>query len=261
MKNRKIKRMEYQPILLELVKLTQPDLYVEVGTQRGYTFNAVSQLCKKAIGIDIVMQGSVLKRGNVELKQMDSTEFVKDFKGEIDILFIDADHKKESVLKDFYNLAPFVKEGTGIICFHDTYPVNEALMVEGYCFNAWEAIDELRKKEKDYEFFTIPGPWAGFTLCRKRGGKHLHWFTPKQKHEGVGKKKTDLFKNAREAEIKKGDDIKELIPKNAKTFELDYSLPDAVSDVEIKNEPVKGILNLERTTETRASVKDYKEDE
>ena len=259
MKNKKCRIMEYGPILEEIIKVSQPDLYVELGTQKGTTFNRVSGLCKKSIGIDIVMQKSVMKRSNVELFEMDSTEFIKDFTGQIDILFIDADHKKESVLKDFYNMAPFVKEGTGIIMFHDTYPVNEDLMKEGYCFNAWEAVDELRKKEKDYEFFTMPGPWAGLTLCRKRGGKHLHWYTPaKPKAE---KKKTDLFKDVEDKGWSNGKDqdpIQDIKDLEAKRKAQD--LPDAVSDVEIKEKPVKGKLNVERVTEKKRINKNFKDD-
>lgn len=230
MKAKPFKYMEYKNLLIELLKLAQPDVYVECGTQKGVTFNEAQRHCKKAIAIDIVMQDSVHAGSHIERHEMDSTEFIKTFEGEIDVLFIDADHRKESVLKDFQNLAPFVKEGTGIIIFHDTYPVNETLMKDGYCSNAWEAIEEIRNSEKDYEIFTFPGPWAGLTIMRKRGGKHLHWYTkPKLKPENeliLKKNKTDLFEKARKDEIKKGTDLKNTIPKNAKAFELDYSIPD-----------------------------------
>ena len=220
MKPTKYKYMEYKNLLIELLKLAQPDIYVECGTQKGVTFNEACRFAKKAIAIDIVMLDSVHTGHNIERHEMDSSEFVENyFGGEFDVLFIDADHRKEGVLKDFKNLAPLVKEGTGIILFHNTYPVNESLMADGYCSNAWEAIDEIRSKEKDYEVFTFPGPWAGLTIMRKRGGKQLHWYTkPTQKSD---RKKTDLFKTEREKEIKRGEALEketpvgaEIIPKN-----------------------------------------------
>jgi|GEM_PF-5149598 len=224
MKPTKYRYMEYKDLLIELLKLAQPDIYVECGTQKGVTFNEACRFAKKAIAIDIVMQNSVHAGHNIERHEMDSTEFVKIFKGEIDVLFIDADHSKDGVLKDFKNLAPLVKEGTGIILFHDTYPVNEMLMQKGYCSNAWEAIDEIRTKEKDYEVFTFPGPWAGLTLMRKRGGKQLHWYTkPTPKTD---RKKTDLFHKKREDEIKRGEELKRETPQGAENICVDYSIPE-----------------------------------
>jgi len=238
MKPTKYRYMEFKNMLVEILKLAKPDVYVECGTQKGVTFNLAYRHCKKAIAINIVMQDSVHAGGNIERHEMDSAGFVKIFKGKIDVLFIDADHSKEGVLKDFKNLAPLVKEGTGIILFHDTYPVNEMLMKDGYCSNAWEAIDEIRTKEKDYEVFTFPGPWAGLTLMRKRGGKQLHWYTKPTPKPKTDRKKTDLFGGAqdmthgglvklkRENEKKEASALKKTVPKNVEKMEVDYSLPD-----------------------------------
>lgn len=88
------------------------------------------------------------------------------------MLFIDADHKKESVLKDFYNYFPFIKED-GIIFLHDGYPKNIEYTKDGYCSNCYEAIFELSKNTTDYEMVTIP-LHPGLTICRKRK-KQIPW--------------------------------------------------------------------------------------
>lgn len=179
MELKKYKQQEFREVMIELVKLFIPAVYVEIGIQKGYTFNAISPLVKRAIAVDTATAPKIVKANNVEVYQMDSTEFTKSFKGEIDLLFIDADHRKNSVLLDFDNLSPFVKEGTGLIFLHDTYPMAEHLLSDRFCSNAWEAAYEIRtnKKYKDFEIVTLPGPYAGISIIRK-APKHLHWFTP-----------------------------------------------------------------------------------
>lgn len=47
-----------------------------------------------------------------------SFEFVKDFKDQIDLLFIDGNHEFDAVLQDYEQWSPRLKRG-GIIAFHD----------------------------------------------------------------------------------------------------------------------------------------------
>ena len=173
---RKPKGQEFRELMLELIKLFVPHTYVEVGVQNGYTFNVLSPKVKRAVAVDIGDMSQIIARPNVEKLRMKSEEFATRWTGPIDLLFIDADHRKESVLADFDNLSPFVPEGTGLILLHDTHPVTTRLLADDCCSNAWEAAWDIRKKRKyqDIEIITLPGPYAGLSIIRK-AKRHLAW--------------------------------------------------------------------------------------
>lgn len=90
----------------------------------------------------------------------------------IDMLFIDANHSYESVLEDFNNFFPLVRD-QGIILLHDGYPENIEQTGSGYCGDGYRAIEELTSKQKNFEMMTIPVP-PGLTIARKKTA-HLPW--------------------------------------------------------------------------------------
>lgn len=171
----KYKNTEFVDLFKELIKLLQPETYVELGIRKGYTFNQIAPLVKRAVGIDVEIRDSIIRAPNVELIEKTTDEASIIWEDPIDFLFIDADHTRRQVLKDFENFSKFVREGTGIIAMHDTHPINESLLSDDKCSNAWEAAWFIRQfMWKNFEFFTIPGPFAGLTLLRK-SEKHLAW--------------------------------------------------------------------------------------
>ena len=177
-KFRRIKNMEYREVLIELVKLFQPDIYVEIGVQHGYTFNMIAPLVKAAFSIDPVMRPTVLRRFNVcniSMTSDDALELLQ--QKEIDFLFIDGLHSEEQTRKDFLNYFPLVTAGTGLIFLHDTHP-GFADLVGGDCGECWKVAKWLRAKAIDFgiEVITLPGPHAGMTLVRKlKNGNHFSW--------------------------------------------------------------------------------------
>jgi predicted O-methyltransferase YrrM len=95
----------------------------------------------------------------------------------IDLLFIDACHNKENVLRDFENYSKFVCEGTGLILLHDTHPISEEIAQPYLAGSAWEAAWEIRMNSKfrsNFEIVTLPGPSAGLSIIRK-SKKQLCW--------------------------------------------------------------------------------------
>ncbi len=174
------RHMEFVPLILELITLYEPEVYVEVGTQKGYTFNQIAQMpqIKKAVAVDIKIEKTVLKsRYKTEHYEMTSTQFAEMWRDPIDLLFIDGDHRWESVLEDFRALSKCVPSGHGLILLHDTHPATENLTEEGYCFNAWRAAAEIHESTefRDFEIVTLPGPYAGLSIIRKVDKGHLAW--------------------------------------------------------------------------------------
>lgn len=169
----------YIDIIVLIAKSLQPQTYVELGVYQCDVINKLMPYVKnQAYAIDISADSkSFLKkdhRANFFLGS--AREFAKkiiDEKIIIDMLFIDADHRKEAVLDDFNALFPYVRED-GIIFLHDGYPRDIKQTQAGYCSNAWEAIDELTRSAGDsYEMMTLP-QHPGLTLCRKRT-KQIPW--------------------------------------------------------------------------------------
>lgn len=174
---RKYRQNEFPGLIAELVRLLEPETYVEIGVQRAWTFNKISTLVKRAVAVDMNPMPEVLTHSHVEKFIMSSSEFAKVWTDPIDFLLIDADHRKDAVLQDFYNMFPFIREGTGMIFLHDTHPVVPELLTPSFCNNAWEAAAFLRFNDywmSKIEIMTIPGPWAGMSILRK-SNKQLSW--------------------------------------------------------------------------------------
>jgi predicted O-methyltransferase YrrM len=171
------REMEFIELFIALAKLYKPKVYVELGVKKGYTLKRMAPFVRQAIGIDIAPLAIDLP--NVKFVQSKTTEFAQSLAGRepfIDMLFIDADHAAKAVIEDFSAYFPYVKSGTGLILLHDTHPIKEELTEEGHCFDAWKAAAYLRSIT-DCEIVTLPGPWAGLSICRKLGAHHLSWRT------------------------------------------------------------------------------------
>lgn len=166
------------PLILLLVDMYKPNTYVEIGTKRGYTFNQVAPKVNNAIAIDSAGFKGVIDRPNITKIHGTSDATAETWNKSIDFLFIDGCHEKEQVLRDFKNFGKFVREGTGIICMHDTYPIDKDLMTPGYCHNAWKAAWTIRREWtfNDYEIVTLPGPFFGISIARRISvSKHFGW--------------------------------------------------------------------------------------
>lgn len=165
------KHTEHVPIMKAIFELYEPDVYVEVGVFHASTFNVLAPYVKKlAVGVD---HEDVFHRMNtlptVKFMLGKSEEVAKQWDGTpIDVLFIDANHRKEHVLADFDAWSPFVVEGTGLIFLHDTCPVCHDYIKHSLTAN--EAAWDIRTSDKYrpyYEIISFPGPMNGMSIIRK----------------------------------------------------------------------------------------------
>lgn len=184
---KKYRNTEFADVMMELLKLFAPlytpFVYMELGTKDGYIFNRVSPYVDLAVGVDINIRKSIVKYNHVELYEMKTDDFVEVWESrkekgkstDVNLLFIDADHERTQVLKDFLFFSKYVKQDSGLILLHDTYPIKSELAVEGYCHNAWETAWKIRvTMGKEFEIVTLPGPWAGLSIIRK-ANKQIEW--------------------------------------------------------------------------------------
>lgn len=86
-----------------------------------------------------------------------------------DIIFIDADHEKEQVLKDFNNALKRLNPN-GTIIMDDINPTAEWLLTPQFCHNAWEAFAELGRRS-DIEIHAVVPSFSGFV---RKGSQEPH---------------------------------------------------------------------------------------
>jgi predicted O-methyltransferase YrrM len=163
--------------IVALARLLRPAVYVELGVHRAELFNRIIPYAGELIGVDIdPRSGDFVKTVPNARFVLGTTEaFANDLRDSpivIDLLFIDADHCRESVVRDFRDFLPFVRPH-GLILVHDTHPGDASLLKPEWCGDAYLAVDDLQRDAHDYEMMTIPVS-PGLTLCRKRTSQ-LSW--------------------------------------------------------------------------------------
>lgn len=117
-----IKPDNYQDFLSILAYRMDCKNIVELGVARLVTTNILAFACPNAIVIGIDIDNSYFTNANfpnIVMVNADSIEYASEFKGEIDLLFIDADHTYDNTMGNYLAWKQFVRNG-GIICFDDT---------------------------------------------------------------------------------------------------------------------------------------------
>lgn len=173
--------------IAELAKTVRPDVYIELGVHRAELFNRVIPYARQLIGVDIdATAGDYIgKTPNVRFVCGTTDDFVEELRTSglmIDMLFIDANHCRESVMTDFRNYSPFVRPH-GLILLHDTHPGDASLLDPGWCGDAYRAVEDLQRDLDGFEMVTIPVS-PRLTLCRKRTAQ-LSWMENDSDHGGA----------------------------------------------------------------------------
>ncbi len=167
--------MRHEDLVEEIAKQLKPSIYVELGVFQLECFNRVVRHVKqKAFAIDIKDNSIYMDPGPERSFHRCSTEefsstWHNEIKLDIDMIFIDADHSKDAVLQDVKNFLPFLKEDSGIMLLHDTWPLNKQQTAPGYSGDCYKVTKTLKEKLGNHiELITLPVPY-GLTLIRKVG--------------------------------------------------------------------------------------------
>lgn len=145
-----------------LVDLIGAESYLEFGTHLNETIARVN--APRRYGVDI---NAALCSG-ATMFRMTTADFIENHAAAhapFDLVFIDADHKVESVAADFWGIIKHVA-ADGLILLHDTNPETVADAADGLCSNAWEFAKRLH--DNNAESVTLPYH-PGLTIIRKRG--------------------------------------------------------------------------------------------
>ncbi|MFA3783812.1 glycosyltransferase [Melioribacteraceae bacterium 4301-Me] len=197
--NHERKENWHEDFIVYLASQFRPKIYVELGLYHCELFNKMIPFAEILIGVDISPEARKWMTISEKTTFINSStdQFAEALKRNpifIDLLFIDADHSKESVLKDFWNFFPFVND-QGLILLHDTYPKNIHYTDKRYCGDAYLAVEELKKYQNEFgfELTTIP-IHPGLSIIRKRK-KQISWIEEQDKPNEVNEQL--ILKNKR----------------------------------------------------------------
>lgn len=161
---RKTNKTLHTDIVTALAKSMFPSLYLEFGIRNGATFRQVFPYCKKAVGVDLADVPTDIASKCYKLSTKAFCETILPDLGEVDLVFIDADHNFESVKMDVFSVLPYMTK-YGLVVLHDTFPESKYYLQKSQCHNSYLAADYF-SNSPNLEVLTIPVP-PGITLVRK----------------------------------------------------------------------------------------------
>jgi hypothetical protein len=106
-----------------------------------------------------------------------------------DIIFIDASHEKNQVLRDFDNALARLNEN-GTIIMDDINPTEPFLLSPTFCDNAWEAFAELGKRS-DIQMHAVTPSYFGFV---RRGRQTPHSLTIQPTFEFLNQHREEIVR-------------------------------------------------------------------
>ena len=163
-------------LIEHLAKWIKPINYLEIGVRWGTTYNVVRNYSKMCYLVDLKFLEMDYTDNTIKY-EMSSDEFFNQIDKNIkfDMVFIDGDHSKEQVLKDFINVKDMVIDD-GFIILHDTYPCDERMTLPSHSNDCWETMLEIKQKySNEWEYITLPFN-PGLTLLKKMNvNKQIFW--------------------------------------------------------------------------------------
>lgn len=164
------------PALLEhFASWLKPESYLEIGVRYGTSLVPVSKYAKTCHAVDIQFIHRKFAQNVIYYEMTSDNFFLKYPNLKFDMVFIDGDHSKEQVYKDFINVKDRVIED-GFVFFHDSYPHAEYLCAPQYCNNCWEAVFRIKTEfNREWEIITLPFT-PGVTIMKKISiNKQMVW--------------------------------------------------------------------------------------
>ncbi|MEM8571081.1 MAG: class I SAM-dependent methyltransferase [Pseudomonadota bacterium] len=164
------KDLNYLNFLRSLHRTSRPELYFEIGVDKGMSLSIASCL---SVAVDPSFCVDCQIDAPSRLFRMSSDEFFDDYRickdtleCGIDLAFIDGMHLAEFVVRDFANTEKWMKKG-GVIVFDDTLPEQLEMAARDRNFNAWcgdvfKVVPILRKYRPDLNinvFEAFIGPY------------------------------------------------------------------------------------------------------
>lgn len=162
--------LAHHRIIESVAQLSSCRTYLELGVEHGVTLSAMARLVDRAIGVDIVDRRT---HEGGEFHLMSTDEFFEQFHDTADIVFIDADHRYGSVVQDFESSLNVLSRH-GVIFLHDTDPISNDYLADGFCGDAYKVVDYIKDRHPELDAVTLPVTTAGLTIVTRRGDRRIY---------------------------------------------------------------------------------------
>ncbi len=165
-----VERLHYRNVLVDTHKIVKPQLYLEIGIDRGDSLALAS--CQ-SIGIDPTCEISTTITAPARIFRMESDVFFGNrqrceniFQKGIDLSYIDGMHLAEYVVRDFMNVERW-SAPRGVAMIDDCYPEQLEMAERERRFTAWCGdvykflliLQEYRPDLRVYVFEAFAGPY------------------------------------------------------------------------------------------------------
>lgn len=157
--------MHHSDFIANFITAVQAKSYLELGLYHGETITKVANNNPQCLctGVDM---NPLTFLPVFRFYQSTSDDFWKQNQDTYDVIFIDADHSYESVLRDL-NKALGCLNAHGLILLHDTNPNSVHLIDPGYCGDCFRL--NTRFNDLNLDFVTLPIAEAGLTILQRKG--------------------------------------------------------------------------------------------
>ena len=164
--------MHQKNFIAELCRSVECRLYLELGIFSGSTIDAVRKACPacRCIGVDIC---DYRTDKTSEFVHLANDEFFQIFRGTADVIFIDANHDYEPVMRDFLNSLAHLSTG-GTIILHDVDPGEARLLATTECSDAYKIIDYIRDVREDLNVVTLPIGKEGLAVVTRNTDRRVY---------------------------------------------------------------------------------------
>lgn len=145
----------YSGNIINLIKGIENKTYLELGIFDNTNFNGI--IAKQKTSVD--MNGRAIFTGTTDeyFKQLDESQI-------FDVIFIDANHDYDYVLKDFNNSIKHCKEW---LVLHDMIPPSFFHTHHSQCSDSYRILYYIIKERPDITFYTLKDPiYCGLTFIR-----------------------------------------------------------------------------------------------
>lgn len=115
--------------------------YLELGLNCGTNFTSLLIENKKSVDINYYQIKPTY--------HMSTDQFFDQNNDKFDLIYVDADHEYNQVIKDYNNSVDSLKKG-GIIFLHDLYPPDEEHTLPHLCYNSYKILNYYL--ENNYDF-------------------------------------------------------------------------------------------------------------
>jgi len=155
----------HESVILDILRKVNCQKYLELGIYKGNTIRIASTFINKTVGVDII--DHIGPNKNFHFIKSTTDDFFSKNKENFDVIFIDADHKFESCVKDFENSLKILNYN-GFIFIHDTDPISEKYTNFGYCGDSFKINKYIYDKYPELDLITLPLTEAGLSIIKRK---------------------------------------------------------------------------------------------